>query len=108
MGTFFMIIFHLLSGGVTNPAAVNGFINYAQYLSPNRYSVQLFFAILVWNTTTFNDDAPFTSQDAMEISGLATPTEAIYSFLALIAFMFFFMACGWFTIIKKNKKFISG
>ena len=71
MGTFFMIIFHLLSGGVSNPAAVNQFIAYIQYASPNRYSVQLFYGIMVWETEVFNDVSVFTSEEALSTMGFS-------------------------------------
>jgi len=43
-----MIVFHLLSGGLSNSAAVNPFIDKLQYISPNRYSVELFFRIITF------------------------------------------------------------
>ena len=42
-----MIIFYLLSGGLSNASAVNAFVKGIQYVSPNRYSVELFFTLFI-------------------------------------------------------------
>ena len=71
-GTLFIVVFHLLSGGLSNPAAVNSFINGLQYISPNRYSVQLFFMIITYNSPIFCDDptiCPLNRQQALASVG---------------------------------------
>jgi len=52
-----MILFHLLSGGLSNASAANAFVNIIQYVSPNRYSVQLFFMIMIYGNPLLCPDS---------------------------------------------------
>ena len=105
-GTLLMIIFHLLSGGLSNPAAVNPFINGLQYASPNRYSVEMFFRVITYNSPIFCDSCPMTITQVEESIGFTLGPSICYP--VLTGFIFFFMGLAWFTIVQKNKKFVTG
>lgn len=91
MGTLLIILFHLLSGGLSNPAAVNPFIDALQYISPNRYSVQLFFTILITDNPNFCDvGCLFTEQDALNAAGFSTPSSNSACYGALGGFIILF------------------
>lgn len=57
IGQLGMILFHLLSGGLSNASAANAFVNIIQYVSPNRYSVQLFFMIMIYGNPLLCPDS---------------------------------------------------
>lgn len=119
-GTLSMIVFHLLSGGLSNPAAVNPFIYYLQYVSPNRYSVELFFRVIMFNNNNFsytgNHQQPINNTCAADPNGCAMSAESALQqvgftlgkqicYCVLVGFIFLFLILAWFTIVQKNRKF---
>jgi ABC-2 type transporter len=96
-GTLLMIVFHLLSGGLSNSAAVNPFIDKLQYISPNRYSVELFFRIITYNSNIFAQPNLMTREQALASVGFTIGDVNCY--IVLVAFIFFFILLGWFTIV---------
>jgi len=94
-----MIVFHLLSGGLSNSAAVNPFIQALQYISPNRYSVELFFRIITYTPSGTSEIffGTFNRNAALESVGFTLGAPICYS--VLVGFIFFFILLGWFTIV---------
>lgn len=104
-----MICFHLLSGGLTNSSNYNAFTNILQYLSANRYSVELYFRIMLYNNPHFiGSDPQYPDANISEDQILASEgfeIGALTCHIVLFCFSIFFFLLGWITIVKKNKKF---
>lgn len=105
-----MILFHLLSGGLSNPNQYNAFVNILQYISSNRYAVELYFRVMTYNEPHFCDSTDASadcigSREAV-LQQLGFTIGDVQCHVILAAFIIIFTFLGWFVINRKNKKFI--
>jgi hypothetical protein len=70
IGQLMMIIFYLLSGGLSNASAVNAFVKGIQYISPNRYSVELYFSLFVQESPALCHNATFANGTTYQFTKL--------------------------------------
>lgn len=94
-----IIFFHVVSGAFATVASFPGFIRILSYISPNRYSVEIFFRIFLKNNKN-QKEIDYAFDKYGYNFGLLT------CHLALVGFMIFFFLMAWLIINRKNKKFM--
>lgn len=107
-----MIVFYLLSGGLSNVSNYNAFVSGLTYISPIRYSVEFFFRIVIYNNPHWSDSDPTatdpvpdeSSQDVLDSLGFDIGLSKC--FIALIIFIFIFLILGNIIIVRRNRKFL--
>ena len=97
---FFTLIFMLVSGGLNNASTYPPVIDQIQYISPNRYSTELYFRVI-----SGEQKYPFGITEDSLLSGLGFTRGMEVCHFALLGLFVLFMALGWIVIVVRNRKY---
>lgn len=101
---FLTLIFMLVSGGLNNAANYPPVIDQLQYVSPNRYALEVYFRVM-------SEDAKYpsflnyhlTEDMVLQTFGFTRGSELCH--IVMGGLFILFMGLGWLVIVCRNKKY---
>jgi hypothetical protein len=98
--TFFTLCFMLVSGGLNSAATYPPVVDQMQYISPNRYALEIFFRVL-----SDQKVYPFPLDESNVLTNLGFNRGLPMCHLMLGVLFLLYIGAGWAVIVFRNRNF---
>ena len=102
---FVTLVFMLVSGGLNVASNYPPVIEQLQYISPNRYALEIFFRVLSGSQKYPDFPPPYEINQDIILSELGFTFGLDECHIYLGCLFVFFMSMGWLAIYLKNRKY---